>query len=99
MDQTLEQYIQVYCNYQQDNWSKALPLVEFTYNNAPSATTGVTPFFANKGYHLNISVYPEHNLASARAHDFVTDLDELHQELHTAMAQTQEGYKISADQN
>ena len=58
-NQTLEQYLRVYCNYQQDNWSKLLPLVEFAYNNTPNATTGVTPFFANKGYHPNISVHLE----------------------------------------
>jgi len=53
-NQTLEQYLRIYCNYQQDNWLDLLPLVEFAYNNAPSATTGVSPFFANKGYHPNI---------------------------------------------
>jgi len=53
-NQTLEQYLWVYCNYQQDNWSEHLQLAEFAYNNSPSATTGVTPFFANKGYHLNV---------------------------------------------
>ena len=62
--QTLEQNLWVYCNYQQDNWSELLPLAEFAYNNAPNATTGVTPFFANKGYHPNISV---RDLASLRA--------------------------------
>ena len=49
-NQTLEQYLRVYCNYQQDNWANLLPLAEFSYNNAPSATTGVSPFFTNKGY-------------------------------------------------
>jgi len=58
-NQMLEQYLRVYCNYQQDNWSELLPLAEFAYNNAPSATTGVSPFFANKGYHPNLLVYPE----------------------------------------
>jgi len=58
-NQILEQYLCLYCNYQQDNWSELLPLAEFAYNNAPSATTGVSPFFANKGYHPNLSVYPE----------------------------------------
>src|SRR5882724_10947119 len=62
-------------NYQQDNWSKLLPLAEFTYNNTLSATTGITPFFTNKGYHLNLTIHPEHDLASACACDFVTDLD------------------------
>ena len=58
-NQTLEQYFPIYCNYQQNNWSKLLPLAKFAYNNAPSTTTGVSLFFANKGYHSNLSVYPE----------------------------------------
>ena len=58
-NQMLEQYLRVYCNYQQNNWSELLPLVEFAYNNAPNATTSVFLFFANKEYHPNLSVYPE----------------------------------------
>ena len=50
-NQMLEQYLCIYCNYQQDNWSELLPLAEFAYNNAPSVTTGVSPFFANKEYY------------------------------------------------
>src|ERR1700690_1064239 len=80
-NQTLEQYLCIYCNYQQDNWSKLLALAEFAYNNAPSATTGISPFFANKGYHLNITVPPEHNLSPAQAREFAVNLDDLHQGL------------------
>ena len=96
-NQTLEQYIRIYCNYQQDNWSELLPLAEFAYNNAPHATTGVSPFFANKGYHPNISVHPERDLASMRAKDYVTDLDELHQELRMHIAAAQQHYQGPAD--
>ena len=64
LNQTLKQYLQTFCNYQQDNWSSLLPLGEFAYNNAPAASTRVSPFFANKGYHPNITVHPEHELAS-----------------------------------
>jgi len=42
-------------NHQQDNWSELLPLAEFTYNNTTNATTGVSPFFTNKGYHPEIN--------------------------------------------
>ena len=80
-NQTLEQYIWVYCNYQQDNWYQLLPLGEFAYNNALSATMKVTPFYANKGYHPNLTIHPEKDLASPQAQEFVTDLDELHQHL------------------
>jgi len=77
MNQTLKQYLYVYCNYQQDNWSELLPFVEFAFNNAPSATTSVSPFFANKGYHPNITVHPKCNIVSSQACNFTVDLDEL----------------------
>ena len=58
-NQTLKQYLRVDCNYQQSNWSNLLPIVEFAYNNAPNAMTCLSPFYANKGYHLNLSIHPE----------------------------------------
>ena len=59
LNQMLEQYLCAYCNYQQNNSSKLLPLVEFIYNNASNVTTGISSFYANKGYHPNITVHPE----------------------------------------
>ena len=54
-NQTLEQYLWIFCNYQQDNWYTLLPLVEFAYNNTLSATTRISPFFtkrlSSKPYH------------------------------------------------
>jgi hypothetical protein len=96
-NQTLEQYLRVYCNYQQSNWSDLLPLAEFAYNNSPSATTGISPFFANKGYHPNLSVQIERELASASAKEYVADLDELHTRLKLTIAEAQKRYQTSAD--
>ena len=97
VNQTLEQYLRVYCNYQQDNWASLLPLAEFAYNNAPNETTGTSPFFANKGYHPNLAVHLERDLASARAREFAVDLGELHNALKTNIAQAQQRYQKSAD--
>src|SRR5713101_7733835 len=33
LNQILEQYLQIYINYEQDNWYDLLPLAKFTYNN------------------------------------------------------------------
>ena len=74
-----------------------LPLAEFAYNNAPSATTGVSPFFANKGYHPNLLIYPERDIASSRAYDFVVDLDELQGTLKEEIVKAQIQYQPSAD--
>ena len=79
----------MYCNYQQDNWDSLLPLAEFAYNNAPSATTGISPFFANKGYHPNITVHPERDFVSIRACEFAVDLDELHSALKDHIREAQ----------
>jgi len=54
-----------------------LPLAEFAYNNAPSATTGISPFFANKEYYPNIMIYPEWDIASSCTCNFIVDLDKL----------------------
>lgn len=96
-NQTPEEYLWIYCNYKQDNWSELLPLAEFAYNNAPSTTTGISPFFANKGYNPNISIHPERDLASTQAQDFVVNLDELHQMLKTEIAAAQKCYQVSGD--
>ena len=74
-----------------------LPLAEFAYNNAPSATTGVSPFFVNKGYHPNITVHPKHNLSSAWAREYAVDLESLHQYLCEEMAAAQKRYQGPAD--
>jgi len=71
--------------------------VEFAYNNAPSATTGVSPFFANKGYHSNLSVYPERDITSSHAHNFVLNLDELQDTLKEEIAKAQRRYQPFTD--
>ena len=97
VNQTLEQYIRIYCSYQQDDWSSLLPIAEFAYNNAPNASTGLTPFFANKGYHPNITVRPEIDIRSDLAKDFVVNLDELHTFLRDEITNAQKKYKEQAD--
>ena len=71
--------------------------MEFVYNNALSATTSVFSFFANKGYHPNITVHPEHDIASSWAHDFTIDLDELQSTLKAEISAAQQSYQKSAD--
>ncbi|KXN90723.1 hypothetical protein AN958_03665, partial [Leucoagaricus sp. SymC.cos] len=58
---------------------------------------GVSPFFANKGYHPNITVYPECNLASAQARQFAVNLDDLQATLKLEIAKAQQCYQWSAN--
>ncbi len=67
-NQTLEQYIRIYCSYQQDNWIYYYLLLNL-HTTMLRTPPPESPFFANKGYHPNITVHPEHDIASTRARD------------------------------
>src|SRR5258705_10389622 len=97
INQVLEQYLWAYTNYQQDNWALLLPLVEFAYNNATSATTGISPFFMNKGYHLRLSTNLLAPSSSSRAQHYMVDLDQLHSQLKVSIAEAQECYQKAVD--
>ncbi|KAL2014424.1 hypothetical protein VTN00DRAFT_1949 [Thermoascus crustaceus] len=57
MNQTLEQYLHCYINYQQDNWVELLPMAQFAYNSAKNKTTQESLFYAN--YRFELSAYQE----------------------------------------
>src|SRR5258707_18869 len=99
LNQVLEQYLQAYTNYQQDDWSSLLLLVEFAYNNATNEMTGVSLFFANKGYHPSLVAEPNVQVSSTGAQCFISDLDDLHAELKQSIAKAQEHYQKYADEH
>jgi len=51
MNAVMEQHLQAYVNYLQDDWTSYLFLAEFAGNNQVSDSTTLSPFFANAGYH------------------------------------------------
>ena len=42
-NQTMEQYLRTYCNYEQDDWARLLSTAEFAYNDSGHAVTGFSP--------------------------------------------------------
>ena len=50
LNQTLEQYLRIFINYDQDDWVQLLPLAEYADNNSVTAPTKMSPFYANYGY-------------------------------------------------
>jgi predicted aspartyl protease len=54
----VEQYLRAYVSYQQDDWSRWLPMAEFAINNHKSDTLQMSPFFAVTGQHPRMSFDP-----------------------------------------
>src|SRR5712672_3466519 len=44
VNQEIEQFLRVFCNYQQDNWANLLPFAEFAHNVRAHTATGRSPF-------------------------------------------------------
>jgi transposase InsO family protein len=48
-NRTLEDMLRAFVSYRQDNWDQLLSSAEFTCNNAPNASTNMSPFRTNYG--------------------------------------------------
>ena len=100
-NQTLEQYLRTYCGFHQDDWSQLLPLAEFTYNNAQSTSTGMSPFFANYGYHpratLRVRTTETGVHDNPGAETLVERFRRVHAELRSTLEQAQKAYKRNYD--
>jgi len=90
LNSMLEQYLCIYCNYEQDSWSKLLPLAEFAYNNTPHSSTGISPFFATCRYDPLIAVYPNTEITDLRACHFTVNFNKHHKFLCDHMKEAQE---------
>ena len=101
-NQTLEQYLRIYCDYQQDDWNTLLPYAEFVYNNTQSASTKMTPFFANYGYHprCNLRVSrPADPSVNPTAEDLLEQFKQLHSVLRSNLTSAQVEYKEYHDRH
>jgi hypothetical protein len=68
-----------------------LPLAEFARNNSVNATTGVTPFYANYGFHPRFDPHvPDTVGMSPAGHDKAADLTQVHEYLRRNMKRSQE---------
>ncbi|XP_073435227.1 uncharacterized protein [Dendrobates tinctorius] len=96
-NQTLEQYLRCFICHLQDDWVDLLPLAEFSYNNSQSASTKLSPFYANLGYHPNILPrFPIDTPLPAVA-DRITSLQQNLDLLKRNLESAQDRYKKSAD--
>lgn len=88
----LEQYLRVYCNYQQCNWSSLLPMAQFSYNNALHVSTGKSPFFANYGFHPVFNPLPHPTSKVPAAEELLKTIESTHRFLSESIKTAQASY-------
>ena len=94
VNQTLEQYLRMFCSYEQNDWADLLATAEFTYNNTDHSSTNYSPFYANTGYH---PLHPSSiiNITESQAPSVTERLEQLqalHSTLKSNMQEAQERY-------
>lgn len=96
LNATLEQYLRAFVSYQQDDWSRWLPLAEFALNNQESETTKTTPFMANYGYHPKMgNTTLEHGFSDGEEH--LKEIRDIQDMARSEMLYAQARYQDNAD--
>jgi hypothetical protein len=54
MNSTIEDYLCTFCNYAQDDWYNLLPLAQVVVMGRDTALTGVSPFFLEYSWHIEL---------------------------------------------
>ena len=96
----LEQYLRLYTNFMQDDWSDWLSQAEFAYNNRQHSSTGFSPFYLEYGRHPHIpGVQPiisnEHN--NPAAIDFYERMQRTQEQVRVSLERTAADMKRFAD--
>ena len=75
----MEAYLRAFVNFEQNDQVRLLLMAEFTYNNAKNASTGLTSFELNCGYHFWVSYQEdiEPSFKSRSADKLLAELQEL----------------------
>jgi transposase InsO family protein len=90
VNQELEQYLRVFCNFQANNWAELLPFMEFAHNARSHSATERSPFEVWYGYKPEF--IPPINFATTipTVEECLHALDQIHSEVTAAL-------KIAAD--
>lgn len=93
VNQELEQYLRIYVNHHQNDWSEWLAIAEFQYNDQTHSTTGHTPFFLNYGQHPYKGSNVQVQTKTPGAEEFATTMTKIREEAIAAMNKASETMK------
>jgi len=98
-DQELEQYLRMYVNHRQNNWSEWLATAEFAFNNKVHTATKMSLFQVNYGRELRMGFDIRKKGKNEKAEEFTREMKERHEEARAALVKSQEEMKRQADRS
>ena len=99
MNQELEQYLRMYVNHKQNNWSEWLATAEFAFNNKVHTATKMSPFQVNYGKEPRIGFDIRKKGKNKKAEEFAKEMKERYEEARAALVRSQEKMKRQVDRS
>ena len=98
-NQKLEQYLRMYVNHRQNNWSEWLATAEFAFNNKVHTVMKISSFQVNYGRKPRMGFDIRKKGKNEKAEEFAREMKERHDEARAALVKSQEEMKRQADRN
>ncbi|KAL5498599.1 hypothetical protein ACEPAH_1953 [Sanghuangporus vaninii] len=99
VNQELEQYLRLYVNHRQSDWTDWLALAEFAYNNREHSATKLSPFFVNSGVHPIDFTGVRTTSSNLSAEEFAKHVKEIHEQAQANLVQANEDMKRFHDRH
>ena len=89
-NQVLEGYLRNFVNYDQNDWYQLLLLAEHTYNNSVTNVHGMSPLYANYGFHPPTEWIKEREAQNPGAQLYAQWMQTTHLKAHEPLDRTRE---------
>jgi len=91
VNQELDQFLQVFVNERQDDWSDLLPMAEFQHNNHVHSATHHTPFMLDTGRDPRMGFEPRQQLSKVESvNEFKAHMESALSEAKSALVKAQD---------
>jgi len=95
INQELGQYLRMFIDHRQEQWSEWLGMAEFVYNNKMHSSTQTSPFKANYGQDPRMGFEGRKKGKYQRTEKFIEKIKEIQEEAKAACYETTKEERIS----
>ena len=99
VNQSVKEFLTMFMNNKQDDWSDWLAIAQFCHNNWKHLATTYSPFFLTYGYHLNKGLEPKGKYVVEAVGDFIQWINEAHKVAKKALEQSNTVMKNQYDKH
>ncbi|KAF8699730.1 hypothetical protein AX14_000912 [Amanita brunnescens Koide BX004] len=99
VNQEVKEFLTIFVNNKQDDWSEWLPIAQFCHNDRQHSATKHSPFFLNYGRHPRKGIEPLPNPTVPAVETLLENMTNAREKASTALKEAAERMKIQYDKN